>query len=60
MMAARIPIGCICKRLLVLQVVGGQYQHTYTGTCTCGRKWQLDEVTETGEEDDLEEEADDE
>jgi hypothetical protein len=41
-----ILITCFCKRIVKLEVLGGQYQDTYCGKCECGRVWSLDELSE--------------
>jgi len=46
---------CICGEEIELELVGGQYQSSWDGSCpNCGRLWQVNEVSEVLEE--LEEE----
>jgi len=45
-MKSKITIQCLCGRVIVLEVVGGQYQNIYQGECKCGRKWSLEEQSE--------------
>lgn len=44
-------ITCKCDKEVVLQVIGGQYQDSYSGVCTCGRKWLLEDLSEDLTED---------
>jgi len=37
---------CICGKEVRLEVLGGQYQTTWTGRCECGRIWSLEEMSE--------------
>jgi len=37
---------CICGKEVRLEVLGGQYQTTWTGRCECGRVWSLEEMSE--------------
>ncbi len=37
---------CKCDKGVILQVVGGQYQYTYSGICDCGREWVLEDLSE--------------
>lgn len=37
---------CECDNKVVLQIIGGQYQHSCSGVCSCGRKWLLEDLSE--------------
>jgi len=37
---------CLCGKEVCLEVLGGQYQTTWTGRCECGRIWSLEEMSE--------------
>jgi len=37
---------CLCGKEVRLEVLGGQYQTTWTGRCECGRIWSLEEMSE--------------
>ena len=37
---------CLCGREVRLEVLGRQYQTTWTGRCECGRVWSLEEMSE--------------
>jgi len=39
-------INCLCSKSIKLNLVGGQYQDTYTGRCQCGRIWSLEEKSQ--------------
>lgn len=42
-------ITCQCGKDVQLRLVGGQYQHSYSGTCgKCGITWRLQSVPEEG------------
>jgi len=41
-----IVLTCKCGRKVEMQLVGGQYQDSYSKTCDCGRKWLLEDLTE--------------
>jgi hypothetical protein len=45
-METTITIKCICKKKVMLEVYGGQYQNEYRGKCECGREWVLTEISE--------------
>ena len=46
-----LKVICECGKTVDATVVGGQYQHTYEGTCECGKMWQLvDIINEQDEE----------
>ena len=45
-MQTKVKIKCLCGREVTLEIIGGQYQHTYQGECECGRKWSLEEQSE--------------
>lgn len=47
-----ILVICDCNASIDMKVVGGQYQHTYEGTCpNCKKMWQLiDIINERDEE----------
>lgn len=50
-----MEIHCPCGRPLTLDLVGGQYEATYSGKCECGLKWML--VCTTFELQELEDEG---
>lgn len=41
-----ITVICLCGQPVVLQVEGGQYPEFYSGRCTCGRIWELANLSE--------------
>jgi len=41
-----IVLTCKCGKKIKLQLIGGQYQHSYSRTCNCGRKWLLEDLAE--------------
>lgn len=41
-----IVLTCKCGKKIEMQLMGGQYQHSYSKTCDCGRKWLLEDLTE--------------
>lgn len=47
----QMTVTCKCDKRVALQVVGGQYQHVYSGICNCGRKWVLEDLSENLTED---------
>jgi hypothetical protein len=47
-----IDFKCICGRIVALKLIGGQYQYTWQGDCLCGRKWELEDVSENLEAED--------
>ena len=47
----QIIIICKCGKEVVLQMIGGQYQYSYLGDCSCGRKWLLEDLSEDLTED---------
>ena len=42
----QMTVTCKCDKEVALQVIGGQYQHSYFGVCSCGRKWLLEDLSE--------------
>jgi hypothetical protein len=44
-MENKVKIQCLCGEETILELIGGQYQNTYQGKCTCGRIWSLDELS---------------
>lgn len=46
-MGDKMLIRCLCGREVILELIGGQYQDTYQGVCECGRKWSLEEQSES-------------
>jgi len=42
----QMAVTCKCDKEVVLQVIGGQYQDSYSGVCRCGRKWVLEDLSE--------------
>ena len=42
---------CECGKIVILKLVGGQYQNSYINSCSCGRKWVLDDLSENLESD---------
>lgn len=47
----QMTVRCKCDKKVTLQIIGGQYQHTYSGICDCGRKWTLEDLSEDLTED---------
>ena len=42
---------CKCETVIEMTIVGGQYQHTFEGTCsTCKTMWQLVDVISESDE----------
>ncbi len=41
---------CICKKAVILKLIGGQYQYTWKGECSCGREWLLEDLSEGGKD----------
>lgn len=39
-------IKCLCGRTIKLELVGGQYQNTFSNKCKCDRIWILEEKSE--------------
>jgi hypothetical protein len=47
----QMTVNCKCGEGVILQALGGQYQYTYSGVCDCGRRWELEDLTEDLSED---------
>lgn len=45
-MESVMMIKCLCGREIHLELYGGQYQTLWQGECKCGRKWNLEEISE--------------
>ena len=47
----QMSVTCKCGKKVFLQVIGGQYQYTYSGICDCGRELVLEDLSEDLTED---------
>lgn len=39
-----VSIRCRCRKDITLRLLGGQYQDSYAGRCTCGKGWLLTDL----------------